>query len=90
MTPVDRAARVARRGIEAALALNGIEPALLPGVTAYLLATALNLPGAAVARAAGCTRQNVSKMMRRVEMRRDDPEFDRLLEQLERTIGGQA
>lgn len=83
-----RAARVAMAGIQAAVKAGGIEGRQMISVTFYLTVTMCNVPGAVVARAAGCSRQNVAKCLRHVEERREDPAFDKAMEQLERTIGG--
>lgn len=83
-----RAARVAMAGIQAAVKAGGIEGRQMVSVTFYLTVTICNVPGAVVARAAGCTRQNVAKCLRHVEDRREDPVFDRAMADLERTIGG--
>jgi hypothetical protein len=49
----------------------------------YLLVTCCNVPGALAARAYGCSKQNISKAMRAVEWRREDPQFDAELARLE-------
>lgn len=83
---IERAARLALRGLSAAAVLHGVPAPERPGVAAYLLATIGNVPGAVAARAAGCSRQNISKMLRRVEARRDDPAFDALLSRIEAAL----
>jgi hypothetical protein len=49
----------------------------------YLLVTCCNVPGALAARAYDCSKQNVSKALRAVETRRDDPHYDAELARLE-------
>ncbi|MBT56214.1 MAG: hypothetical protein CMF72_22785 [Mameliella sp.] len=85
---VDRAARVAMAGIRVAVIAAGIQGRALVSVTYYLTVTICNVPGAVVARAAGCTRQNVAKSVAHVEERREDPAFDRVLSGIEQAFGG--
>lgn len=49
----------------------------------YLLVTCCNVPGALAARAYGCSKQNISKALRAVEDRREDPPYDAELARLE-------
>lgn len=70
-----RAARIALRGIEAAVALSGIPPERQTTAAFYLLVMVGNVPAAIVAEAAGCTRQNISKALGKVEDRRDEDHF---------------
>lgn len=49
----------------------------------YLLVVCCNVPGALAARAYGCSKQNISKALRAVEDRRDDPDYDAELARLE-------
>lgn len=81
-----RAARTALLGIHAAAAWAGVPPEHQQTTALYLLVTRCNLPGAVAAEALGCSRQNVSQVLRRVEDRRDDPDFNRVLEQLEQAF----
>lgn len=86
---VERAARIALAGIDMAVEAAGVSPprARRPAAL-YLLVTGCNVPGAIAARAAGCTKQNVSKLLGRVESLRDDAEFDARLTALERRLFG--
>ncbi|WP_281928515.1 hypothetical protein [Roseibium album] len=52
----------------------------------YLLVTGCNVPGATAARVYGCTKQYVSKVMRQVEDLREDPEINRVLQDLEQSL----
>ena len=81
-----RATRIAVNGIRAAAAARGVSGRLLVSVTFYLTVMVCNVPGALVARASGCTRQNVAKCLRGIEARRDEDGFDRLLTELENSI----
>lgn len=49
----------------------------------YLLVVCCNVPGALAARAYGCSKQNISKALRAVEDRREDPDYDAELARLE-------
>lgn len=82
-----RATRIAMAGIRPAVMAAGIEGRQMVSLTFYLTVTVCNVPGAVVARAAGCTRQNVAKCLRHVEERRENPQFDRLVSGLEQTLG---
>ncbi|MGZ5905149.1 MAG: hypothetical protein ACXWKQ_07360 [Reyranella sp.] len=85
-----RAAIIAFRGIVAAVANSGLEPERQKTAAVYLLVTGGNLQGAAAARILGCTKQNVSKLLRQVENRRDDPPFDAVLSRLEAQLFGEV
>lgn len=79
-----RAAKLALRGIQAAVALSGIAPERQTTAAFYLLVLVGNVPAAIVAEAAGCTRQNISKALGKVEDRRDeDREFGAAMDRLE-------
>lgn len=79
-----RAGRIALVGISAAIAaIPGFPPERRETTALYLLVTYCNLTGAVAAEALGCSRQNVSQVLGRVEDRRDDPQFNVALEQLE-------
>lgn len=87
MTVFERSALVAYRGIRAAVA------AALPGrpphpLALYLLVNLCDVPAATAARAVGCTKQNVSKIVARIEDLREDAAFDRTLAGLERELVG--
>lgn len=55
----------------------------------YLLCTACNVPGALAARVYGCSKQNISKALRAVEWRREDPDYDAELARLEAMFSGE-
>lgn len=78
-----RAGRIALRGLEAAIAVSGVPAEHRDTVGVYLLVTVCNVPGAVAAEALGCSRQNVSQVLGRVEDRREDPQFDAALTRLE-------
>lgn len=84
-----RAGLVAWRGIEFAVASSAIPPDRRQTAAIYLLVTGCNLPGALAGEIVGCTKQNVSQVLRKVEDRRDDPIFDAELKRLERTLNGE-
>ena len=88
-----RAARLAQIGV-GAIVDDAIRAGELPGrmrlpVQLYLLVNGCNLPGATVASIAGCTRQNVSKHIARVEDLRDQPSFERVLTSIETRLFGE-
>jgi hypothetical protein len=87
-----RACKIAMTGIRAACASRGVSGRLLISVTFYLTVTFCNVPAALVARAYGCTRQNVAKSLKHIEDRRESAAFDRLLTELENLVaeGGRA
>jgi transcriptional regulator with XRE-family HTH domain len=60
--------------------LNWIAAMRVRQLAVYLVITEGNVRGAELARAIGTTKQAVSKALRAVEDRRDDPALDRLLE----------
>lgn len=85
---LDRAARVAAIGIEAAVEASGLPGELRRPAVLYLLGVGCNLPGATVARIAGCTKQNVSKRLARIEMARENPRIGAEIERLEHALFG--
>lgn len=89
MRLIERAARAALNGIRAAVAASGLPSEERRAVEIYLLVTACNLPGAIAAEACGCTKQNVSKLLRAVEQRRDRPDYEARLAGLEAVIMGE-
>lgn len=84
-----RASLVAMQGIRLAVETSDIAPERHVTATLYLLVTGCNIPGAVAALAAGCSKQNVSKILGRVEDRREDPAFDAALGKLERRMFGE-
>jgi hypothetical protein len=85
-----RAGRVAWKGIAVAVATSSIEAEHRETAALYLLVTGCNVPGAVAGEVVGCSRQNVSQVIRRVEDRRDDPQFDAELARLERLLFGEV
>jgi hypothetical protein len=84
-----RAGRVAWQGIAVAVATSAIDAEHRETAALYLLVTGCNVPGAIAGEVVGCSRQNVSQVIRRVEDRRDDPHFDSELARLERLLFGE-
>lgn len=87
---LDRAAQIAAVGIQAMVASTALPARARRSVEVYLLVTGCNINGATAAALAGCTKQNVSKLLRSVEARRDDPRFDQVLAGLERQLFGEV
>lgn len=85
---IERSARVAAIGVEAMVKASGLPERFQRPVAIYLLTVGCNLPGATVATISGCTKQNVSKHLRQVEDRRDEPDFDQALSAIERKLFG--
>lgn len=83
---LDRAAAIAFRGIAAVAAELPADRRRAGAL--YLLVIACNVPGATAARVAGCSKQNVSKAIARIEALRDDPAFDAELMRLEERLAG--
>ena len=83
-----RAGLVAWRGIEFAVASSAIPPERQQTAAIYLLVTGCNLPGALAGEIVGCTKQNVSQVLGKVEDRREDPVFNAELDRLERALFG--
>lgn len=88
MRVVERAAQVAAIGVNIVVAHSGLAENLHRPVALYLLVNGCNLQGATVAKIAGCSKQNVSKHLRRVEDLREQPKFDRALTALETQLFG--
>lgn len=85
---IERAAAVAAIGVNAVVDSSDLAEDLRRPVTLYLLVMGCNLPGATVAAIAGCSKQNVSKHLRRIESARSDMKFDQALERLETKLFG--
>lgn len=85
-----RAARVALCGIRFGLAASSLPSADRRAAEIYLLVTACGVSQPLAATVCGCTKQNVSKLLQRVEDRRDDPHFDAALAALETALGGEG
>ena len=86
---VERAAQIAAIGVDAVLAASDLDQDLRRPVALYLLVVGCNLPGATVAQVVGCTKQNVSKHLKRVEDARENAAFDAQLEQIETRLFGE-
>jgi len=84
-----RASQVGLIGLRLAVEAAGVAPERREPATLYLLVTACNVPGALAAEIVGCSKQNVSQVLSRVEDRREDPDFDAVLDRLERMILGE-
>lgn len=87
MTIVRRAAVMALKGIRLALAASSIRPADRRAAEIYLLVTLCGASQPLAATVCGCTKQNVSKLLREVENRRDDALLDGELARLEAGMG---
>lgn len=83
------AARIALNGIRAAVAASPIRPADRRAAELYLLVTTCNVNQVLAATVAGCTKQNVSKLLAAAEDRREAEDFDRAISALERSILGE-
>lgn len=85
-----RAGGTALRSIRLAVAAI---PELQPrqkAVEIYLLVTGCNLNQTDAATLCGCTKQNISKHLRRVEKAREDMAFDRALARIEAVMTGEC
>jgi hexokinase len=85
---IERSARLAAIGVRALVDQAGLADELKRPVALYLLVNQCNLPGATVARVAGCSKQNVSKTIRRVEDLRDRAPIDAAIAALEARLEG--
>lgn len=85
-----RAARAALSGIRCAVAASAFAPRERRAVETYLMVTACNLEGATVAEVLGCSKQNVSKLCRAVEDRRERADYDRALSALENVFSNRG
>lgn len=85
---MDRASVGMLRAIRAMVAASAIPPERHATTVQYLIVTCCNLPGALAGRAYGCSKQAISKALRAVEDRRDDPQYDAELTRLERFFEG--
>ncbi len=82
-------ARLGLKAVRLALTASAIEPRDRRAAELYLLVTGLGVNQVLAAEVAGCTKQNVSKLVASVEDRRDDGAFDRQLAAIERAILGE-
>lgn len=87
-TLIERAAQLAAVGVDAVLASSDLNKDLRRPAALYLLVVGCNLPGATVAQAVGCTKQNVSKHLKRIEDAREDAAFDAKLADIETRLFG--
>lgn len=79
-TAMDAAARVALAGIHLACrAQPGLTPEQHWPAALYLLVTECNVTGASAGRAAGCSKQNIAKHVRRIEEARTCAALDAAL-----------
>ncbi|RBO94962.1 hypothetical protein [Pseudochrobactrum asaccharolyticum] len=83
MRAIRRAAGVALKGIRFALSASKVRPTDRRSVEIYLLVTVCGISQPLTADVCGCTKQNVSKLLRAVEDRRDDQTFEAALSDLE-------
>lgn len=83
-----RAGGSALRSIRFAVAQMPELQARRQAVEIYLLVTACNVRQATAAALCGCTKQNISKHLRRVEKAREDPAFDAALTKIETVMTG--
>jgi hypothetical protein len=85
---ITKAARIALKGIRFALFQAALKPTDRRSVELYLLVTACGVNGTIAAEVCGCTKQNVSKLVRAVEQRRDERDYDTAITALEAAILG--
>lgn len=83
------AALFALRAIRLALHVSPVRADDRRAVEVYLLVTCCGVHQALAAEACSCTKQNVSKLVRAVEERRDDPAFDGILSAFEAAMTGE-
>ncbi len=84
-----RAAIVALRGIRAVLVAADIVKDDRRAIEIYLLVTLCGVNQSTAAQACGCTKQNINKLLKAVEDRRDAPHFDAALSRLETIMEGE-
>ena len=84
-----KAARIPLKAIRLVLFQATIRPADRRSVEIYLLVTTCGVNQAIAAEVCGCTKQNVSKLLKSVEDRRDQRDFDRALSLLEAVVLGE-
>lgn len=85
---IRRAVTVTLKGIRAALSQGAVKPVDRRSVEIYLLVTSCGVNGTLAAEVCGCTKQNVSKLLRSVEERREAPDYDQAIAALEAAIMG--
>lgn len=85
---VRKAVTMALKGIRAALVHSAIRPGDHRSVEIYLLVTACGVNGTLAAEVCGCTKQNVSKLLKSVEERREAADYDQAIAGLEAVIVG--
>lgn len=81
-----RAASIALKGVRLALSASKVRQSDRRSVEIYLLVTTCGVSQPLTADICGCTKQNVSKLLRRVEYRRDDRAFDEAIAELEQVF----
>lgn len=85
---IERAATLAFRGLSIAVEASPAIPAdRREAAAVYLIVTIGNVPAAVAGRVMGCSRQNISKMIRRFETARDDAAIDAALTAIEDRLG---
>ncbi len=80
----------ALRAIRFALTSTAIDTDDRRAVEVYLLVTCCGVYPALAAEACSCTKQNISKLVGRVEDRRDDATFDGILSAFEAAMVGDS
>lgn len=84
---VRKAAGIALKGIRFCLVASDLRQADRRAAEIYLLVTVCGVSMPLAADVCGCTKQNVSKLLKAVEDRRDDPGFEAAIGKLELAIG---
>lgn len=90
MSQLHRSARVALSGIWYAVSKMDIPIEVKHRAAIYILVTGCNVSGATAARVIGTSKQYVSKVLRQIEDRRDDHDFDRAVCELEERMFGEG
>jgi hypothetical protein len=88
MLEIDEAVRVTYRAVRALVEVSMIPSPLRITAAYYLVCTYCNVRGLTLARVIGVSKQNISKALKKVEDRRDDPDFDAELTRLESIFEG--
>jgi hypothetical protein len=81
-----RAASIALKGVRLALSASKVREMDRRSVEIYLLVTTCGMSQPLTAYVCGCTKQNVSKLLKRVEDRRDNRAFDEAIAELEQVF----
>lgn len=83
-----RAVIMTLKGIRAAIGTSPLRAADHRSVEIYLLVTVCGVNGTLAAEVCGCTKQNVSKLLRSVEQRREAADYDQAIAALEAAFIG--